>query len=43
MEYHKGDVRTIRNRSPITYASVVHSMVFPGDVADACTNIQQVA
>ena len=25
MELHKGDVRTIRIRSPVTYASVAHS------------------
>ena len=40
MESHKGVVRTIWKRSPVTYASVVHSTW--GNVADACTNIQQV-
>jgi hypothetical protein len=44
MEQHKGDVRTIWIRSPDTYDGVVHSTwPFPGDVTDACTNIQQVA
>jgi hypothetical protein len=27
MESHKGDVKTIRIRSPVTYASVAHSMI----------------
>ena len=45
MEQHKGDVRTIWIRSPVTYDDgVVHSTwPFPGNVMDARTNIQQVA
>jgi hypothetical protein len=37
-------VRTISICSPATYTSVVPlHLAFPGEVADTCTNIQQVA